>query len=327
MNYKVKILIIRFSSIGDIVLTTPVIRGLKQQLDGEVEIHYATKKAYASLLENNPHVDRVHVIEKSTNEILPALEAENFDYIIDLHKNLRSSRIKKKLKGLSFSFEKLNWEKWLLVNFKINKLPKIHIVDRYIASCKALGITNDGEGLDYFFAPDFTPELNLPEAFKSGYVALVLGANHTTKKIPKEKLIQIIQKSRLPLVLLSGKEDQALGKELHEQFSEQVFNAVGKTSLDGSAYLMKEASYVISPDTGMMHIAAALQKKIYSIWGNTVPDFGMYPHLKKGKEYLSHMLEHNDLSCRPCSKIGYAKCPKGHFKCMLDMDVSGIGKF
>ena len=135
-NYTVKILVVRYSSIGDIVLTTPIVRCLKQQLDGNVEIHYLTKKNYNSLLENNPYITKVHTIEKNNSEVAQQLKNEQFDYIIDLHKNLRSKGISRRLGTLRFTFDKLNVKKWLLTNFKINTLPDIHIVDRYFEAIK-----------------------------------------------------------------------------------------------------------------------------------------------------------------------------------------------
>jgi ADP-heptose:LPS heptosyltransferase len=319
MDNKVKILIIRFSSIGDIVLTTPVIRCLKKQLVGEIEIHFVTKKSYSSLLEHNPYISKVHTIEKSTNEIIEELQKESFDYVIDLHKNLRSSRVKKKLKGFSFTFEKLNWEKWLLVNFKINRMPNIHIVDRYLNSVKALGIENDGAGLDYFLPAGIENGVELPSTHQNNFIAIVLGANHATKRIPKEKILDIIHANNKSVVLIGGKEDQTLGDEIELTNSNRIYNAAGKTNLNQSAYLLKISDKVITPDTGMMHIAAAFQKPIISIWGNTVPEFGMFPYYKKENKSLSTIIENKEVNCRPCSKIGYEKCPKGHFKCMLDM--------
>ncbi len=302
------------------MLTTPVIRCLKEQLEGDIDIHYITKKAYTSLLESNPYVSKIHTIEKSTNEIIEDLKAEEFDYVVDLHKNLRSSRVKNKLKSFSFTFEKLNWEKWLLVNLKINRMPKIHIVDRYLNAVKAIGIENDGKGLDYFLPDNISSTVSLPQEFESGYTALVLGANHATKRIPKEKLIEIIERSSEKFILIGGKEDEQLGVEIESKFYSRVYNAAGKTNLNQSAYLIKTAEHVITPDTGMMHIAAAFQKKITSVWGNTVPEFGMYPYLDTEHKENFKIIENNNLSCRPCSKIGYDKCPKGHFKCMMELE-------
>lgn len=325
MNAPVKILIIRFSSIGDIVLTTPVIRCLKKQLEGEVEVHYLTKKVFAPLVAENPYLNKVYTIEKSTNEVMEVLQTEQYDYVVDLHKNLRARRVKSKLKALSFTFDKLNLKKWLLVNFKWDRMPDIHIVDRYLASVKALGIENDQAGLDYFLPKDFKPSLALPFA-ANDYVVLVLGANHGTKKIPEVKLREILEKSKQNFLLLGGKADEKLGEELCKIEPKRIFNAAGKSSLHESAWLIKEAKSVITPDTGMMHIAAAFQKPIISLWGNTVPELGMYPYYEKGKEDRSTILEIKGLSCRPCSKIGFSKCPKGHFKCMMEIESDTVVK-
>jgi len=326
VNNTVKILIIRFSSIGDIVLTTPVVRCLKQQLEGEPEIHYLTKNSYSGLLENNPYITKIHAINKSTNEVIEELQKERFDYVIDLHKNLRSSRVKQKLEGLSFSFDKLNWQKWLLVNWKINRMPKIHIVDRYLQSVKALGIENDGKGLDYFLPKDTEKKELLPKNFPTEYIALVLGATHATKRLPDNKFKELVSQLKHPIVLIGGKEDADLGIEIEKMDAERVFNAAGKMSLNESAALLKRATAVITHDTGMMHIAAAFQKKIISIWGNTVPDFGMYPYLNEVNKNNYTVIENNTLSCRPCSKIGFDKCPKGHFRCMKEIESNAVIK-
>src|SRR4051812_37393796 len=144
-----KFLIIRFSSIGDIVLTTPVIRCLKQQVAG-AEVHYLTKRGFKAVLENNPYIDKLHLLGDDLDETILQLQRENFDYIIDLHKNLRTLKVKRGLnKVKSVSFNKLNIQKWFLTAFKINMLPTVHIVDRYLQTIKKFGVENDGKGLDY----------------------------------------------------------------------------------------------------------------------------------------------------------------------------------
>ena len=265
MNTSVKILIIRFSSIGDIVLTTPVIRCLKNQIEGDVELHYITKKVYLPLLAENPYLDKIYSIEKSTNEVIEELKAEKYDYIIDLHKNMRARRVKRKLKALSFTFDKLNIRKWLLVNFKWNKMPELHIVDRYLAAAKAFDIKYDGEGLDYFLPKNINSQIELPNKVKNGYTALVLGANHATKQIPENKLKSIIEKSTENFVLIGGKDDAALGERLELIAPDRVWNTAGEMSLHQSAYIIQQANSVITPDTGMMHIAAAFQKRVISL--------------------------------------------------------------
>ena len=324
VNSKVKILIIRFSSIGDIVLTTPVIRCLKEQFDGDVELHYLTKKQFKTVVEHNPNITKIHTIEKSTNEIVAELKALKFDYVIDLHKNLRSRRIIKSLRCISFSFDKVNYQKWLLTTFKIDKLPKSHIVDRYLDTVKSFEIKNDNKGLDYFVGEKDQVKLSeLPLKHQNGYLAIAIGAQHFTKRLPTHKIISICKKIDKPIILLGGKEDAIIAEEIVKAVGALIYNACGKFSINQSASLVGQSSALITHDTGLMHIGAALGVKIVSIWGNTVPAFGMYPYYPKGKEDYT-IIENNDLKCRPCSKIGHDKCPEKHFKCMEDIDEDEI---
>jgi len=356
-----KVLVIRFSSIGDIVLTTPVVRCVKKQLSAEV--HYLTKNSFQKVISSNPYLDKIYSIDKKVSEVLSQLKAENYDCIIDLHKNLRSKQVKWALRVPYFTFDKINWEKWLMVNLKINKLPEIHIVDRYMAAVKPLGVSYDGEGLE----PPPTPKgasqnqteyrtrnkeqgiskesrisgtskfeipcslFNILKEFNPlgslgarGYICFAIGGAHATKRLPISKIIAICKQINLPVILIGGPDDATIGeKVVLEVKKDTIINACGKTSLEESAMIIEYARKVITHDTGMMHIAAAYQKPIISIWGNTIPEFGMYPFYKKGVNN-NVSIEVKDLSCRPCSKIGYAQCPKGHFKCMMDIDIKEI---
>ena len=320
----VKFLIIRFSSIGDIVLTTPVVRMLKQQVE-EAEIHYLTKKHYAEIVESNPYIDTVHVFENNIVELSEKLKYQHYNYIIDLHHNYRSGRIKSRLDIIAFSVKKLNWEKWLIVNFKINKLPDKHIVDRYLETVKVFDIVNDNKGLDFFIPDgDIVEESTLPLEFQNGYVGIVIGAGHFTKKLPPQKISEICSEINLPVVLLGGPEDKENADIIIENSTGIVYNACGNYSLNQSASLVKNARVIISHDTGLMHIAAAFKKKIISIWGNTIPEFGMYPYLA---DENSKIIQVEELKCRPCTKIGFSKCPKKHFKCMNDISESEIVEY
>ena len=310
MSKTLKILVVRFSSIGDIVLTTPVVRMLKTQLN--TEVHFLTKAPYVSLFKNNPYVDSVFQINKSINEVISDLKTENYDYVIDLHSNLRTQILKLKLGVIAKSYNKLNWEKFLLTNFKTNILPDVHIVDRYLDTVKFLGITNDNKGLDFFLSDADKVDLN---EFPNDYVAIVIGGQHATKILPTAKIISICKKLNKAVLLIGGPDDKERGDEISK--ASGAINTCGDHSLLQSAFLIKNSANVISHDTGMMHIAAAFKKKIYSVWGNTIPEFGMYPYLS---DKNSKMIEVKDLNCRPCSKIGYDKCPKGHFKCMQEID-------
>lgn len=314
-----KILIIRFSSIGDIILTTPVLRCIKTQRP-EIEIHYLTKKSFRSILDSNPYISKIHTIEKDVGEIAEELKKENFDEIIDLHNNLRTLQTKLLLRKKASTFQKLNFQKWLLVRFKINMMPNIHVVDRYMQTVKYLGIKNDEQGLDYFIPVKDEVDLQtLPTTHQQGFTGFVIGAKHFTKQLPTEKIISICKKINHPIVLLGGKEDRERGEEIALALGKSIYNACGVYNLNQSASLVKQASRIISHDTGLMHIAAALKKEIISVWGNTVPAFGFTPYKPA---INSKIVEVKGLSCRPCSKIGYDKCPKGHFKCMKEIDIT-----
>ncbi len=320
---KVKFLIIRFSSIGDIVLTTPVIRCLKEQVEG-AEVHFLTKKAFKPVLQENPYIDKLHVLEDSFSNTTRQLIGEDFDYVIDLHSNLRTMRFKRKLKLISFSFKKLNLEKWLLVNFKKNKLPDNHIVDRYLETTRLFSVENDNKGLDYFIPEETKKTIVKQLDINSEYIVIVIGANHFTKQLPDEKIAEITSATDKTVVFLGGKQDIEKAKSVEGLLrNKTVINLTGCLSLNESALAVKHAALVITPDTGLMHIAAAFKKKIISVWGNTVPEFGMYPYMADKKSVL---YEVKGLSCRPCSKIGHEKCPKGHFKCMETHNANDIVK-
>jgi len=320
-----KILIIRFSSIGDIVLTTPVIRCLKQQLPGS-EVHYLTKTQYKQILTENPYIDKVYCIQQKIDEVIDALSTEKYNFIIDLHKNFRSMGVRKKLGLKATSFPKLNFQKWLLVHFKINRMPPVHIVDRYFEAVKQLNVKNDLQGLDYFIPKKDEVHLEiLPKNFRNGFIGFVIGGQHKTKQVPLEKAVEILKNIDQPVVILGGSDDSEQAEEIIRLLEGNLFNACGKFNINQSASLVKQANIIITGDTGLMHIAAAFGKKIISMWGNTVPEFGMYPYLP-GKENLSKIFEVKNLSCRPCSKIGFDKCPKGHFDCMKMIDGEEVAR-
>lgn len=316
-----KILIIRFSSIGDIVLTTPIVRCIKNQL--KAEIHYLIKPAFAHVIHENPHIDQIHRLNESLDSTIDALKNVGFDMVIDLQKSIRSIRISQALGVPTIKYHKLNISKWLAVNLKINRLPKNkHLVDRYFEAISSIGVKDDGEGLDYFIMPE--DEYDAQELIKglTEYQVLVLGATYFTKRIPKEKCIEIISMYKHPTVLLGGKDVHDLADDISALFPEKVVNFCGKIGLGVSAGIIKHSIKIYSGDTGLMHIAAALQKEIFVLWGNTIPEFGMYPYYGFNHPDSHTDLQVADLSCRPCSKLGFDACPKGHFKCMLDIEIS-----
>lgn len=297
-----RILVIRFSSIGDIVLTTPVFRYLQEQLEGEIEIHFVTKKKFAGVLSANPRIKKIHTIEKTVQEVMPELKSLDFDYVIDLHRNARSYFVKKGLKKLSFSVKKHNTAKWLLVRFGINIMPPNHVVDRYLACLKAFSVQDDGKGLEYYLPQntEFDRTL-LTESFKEGHIAWVIGGAHAGKKLLPENVVGVISKIKHPIVLIGGSEDSEAAQKILEAGNSHVIDLTGKLSIHESADCIRQSALVVSGDTGMMHIASAFGKKIVSIWGCTVPEFGMYPYRPHP---LSTIVQPWHLKKRPCSKLG-----------------------
>jgi len=314
MTKRQKILVLRFSSIGDIVLTTPVVRCLKEQLTN-VEVHFATKKSFGGMMVNNPFVDKVHLLDGNEQTLINQLKTEKFDVIIDLHHSLRTLKIKFALGVKSYSFNKLNVRKALFVKFKLPLMPDVHIVDRYMETVSHLGVVNDNKGLDYFIPEKDKTNLSdlIPSSFVGHYICFAIGGQHQTKRLPIHKMVELCQKIAQPIVLLGGPADEEDAGQLIELLPEgkEIVSLAGKCNLNQSAWLVQNALKLITHDTGMMHIGAALKANIISVWGNTVPELGMYPYQTEHS-----ILEVKGLGCRPCHKLGFEKCPKGHFKCM-----------
>ncbi len=319
-----KVLVVRFSSIGDIVLTTPVLRGLKEQIEN-IEIHYLTKKQFAPILQENPRIDKIYTIDNHIDELVDDLKKEKYAFIIDLHNNLRTKSLKFKLRRPSKSINKLNWKKWFFVQLKINTMPRKHIVDRYFETVASLGVKNDQKPSEYFISEN--DEVNVTEklgVLPNEFVAIAIGAQFKTKKMPKELLVKIISKLKEPVVLMGGAMDADLAKELIALSSNSIIkNACGGFNLSESASIVKQSKRLITNDTGMMHIATCFSVQIDSVWGNTVPDLGMYPYYPNAKGKFS-IHEVKGLNCRPCSKIGFQDCPKKHFDCMKKQNVQEI---
>ncbi len=314
MKPILKILVIRFSSIGDIILTSPVVRCIRHKYPA-CEIHFLTKAQYQNLVAHNPYINKIHLLDKSPALKAIELKAEGFDYVIDLHNNLRTKVFKSVLSVDSNGFEKVNFEKWLAVNFKnIESLPTIHIVDRYVNTCKNIGVENDNEGLDFFINPNENVDFFLALQNEK-YFAWAIGAQHFTKRYPTNKIIEVCKNLNIKIVLLGGKEDSIEAEKIEAACPENIINYCGKLSIHQSAIVLKAAKLLVSNDTGLMHMAAAFKKPIVSLWGNTITQFGMTPYYGK-HEIKNTVFETLDLNCRPCSKIGFNTCPKKHFSCM-----------
>ena len=316
-----RLLFIRFSAIGDIVLASPALRCAKQQIPG-VEIHFLTKKSMKAVSEANPYVDRFHYFDKDLSATIQELKACKFDYIIDLHKNLRTLRIRLALGVPYLSYNKLSVEKFLLTKFQVNRMADRHISMRSVDTLAPLGVSYDGKGLDYFVPS----EVIQPVFFPEGYVALVIGASYATKKLPLESLKVLCSQIPHPIVLVGGKEEVADGEALALLDPTRIVNTCGAYSLHESALIVSKARLVISHDTGMLYIACAFEKNVIAIWGATSPALQVEPFMPDDSKAQVFQSIVPALTCQPCSNFGTKTCPKGHFSCMKQQDLPEIAR-
>ena len=321
-----KFLIIRFSSIGDIVLTTPAIRCLKQQMPG-AEVHFLTKKKFKAVTIANPYIDKFHYLDNDFSETIKIIRAEEYDYIIDLHKNLRTLRLyfETDTKTEWLSYRKLSIQKFLLTMFHINTMPGIHISKRCLNTLNVLGIKDDGKGLDYFVPPDEAiKNTDLPLSHRMGFIVIVIGASFYTKKLPVPKLQELCKSIAHPIILVGGKEDLPEAEAIAAVDPIKIYNACGKFSLNESADITRQAKLVISHDTGLQYIACAFQRKVLAIWGGTSPKLDVEPFYGTSQpaKHTNYIVP--ALPCQPCSNFGTRTCPKKHFKCMQLQDIDAI---
>ena len=317
-----KILVIRFSSMGDVIYTTPVVRCLKKQLAG-AEVHFLTKPAFQYIYSKNPYVDKLLLLKPRLSETISDINAEKYDCIIDLHNNLRTALIKLRTGIKSSTYKKYTLRKWLSLKFNLNLVPNTHLVDRYLKTVEFLGVTNDGQPIDYYVNAEHDITRLLPSSHQTAFTTFIIGATHFTKRLPNYKIINICRRLNLPVVLLGGNDVKANGQEIAAALGGKIYNACGITTLDESVFLLSKARNVIGFDTGLTHISEAFKKPIASVWGGTVPELlGVQPYMVKDS-----LIAGVDLSCRPCSKFGLEKCPLGHFKCMNDLPESTVTEF
>ena len=325
-----KFLVIRFSSIGDIVLASPVLRCLKKQVL-TAEVHFLTKASFKIVTAANPHIDKFFYYDNNLREVIEALKHEEYDYVIDLQNNLRTLKIKRALGVKSYTINKLNFQKFLLTKLRINVMPGRHITQRSLDTVAGFGVKDDGGGLDYIIPEsDRIKESDIPASHHAGYIAIVIGASYHTKKLPVYKLKQLCENIHHPVILIGGKEDEAVGNEVKEVDPVKIYNACGKFNLNESADLVRRSKLVISHDTGLQYVASAFNKTVLAVWGSTSPKLDVEPYY--GKPFLSalqeapyeNIIRMPPLKCQPCSKFGNKKCPLGHFKCMKEMDINYI---
>lgn len=308
-----RILIIRLSSLGDILLTTPLLRALKKS-NPQLTIEFLLRQEYKDLLIKNPNITNLHLFTRNDFEnlnLLKKLRQEHFELIIDLQNNFRSRGITSKLRGEKLRFDKKSFQKVLLVKTKINLLrnaPPITV--RYANVID--GIELDNSGLDLF--TDKEPSFEIQS--KENLIGLCPGARHFTKRWPVEYFIELgrlLIQNKFNVVLFGGKIDKQYCERIANEIP-QALNLCNDDDILQTAADMKLCSAIICNDSGLMHAASAIGTKVLTIFGSSVREFGFAPYNCK-----SIILENNSLSCRPCSHIGREDCPEKHFSCMMEI--------
>lgn len=314
-----KILIIRLSSLGDILLATPMIRSIQRKFPDK-KIHFLLRSEFESVLVNNHFLEKIFLFTRNDEEnkkLIKELKREKYDLVIDLQHNLRSAVICNKLRVKTVKFNKRDTAKLLLVKFKINLLknaPQMPV--RYAELFDDFKLDDEGLELITLNAPSplFDPNKN--------YIGFAPGSRHFTKMWPREYYIELgrmLNNDGYTIALFGGKDDRLVCAEIATKVDS--IDLSNKNDLLQTAVDMKKCSGIVCNDSGMMHTACAADVKVLAIFGSTVKEFGFTPYTGKESGLLTKYLvmENKSLSCRPCTHIGRDKCPKTHFKCMLEI--------
>lgn len=306
------ILVIRLSSLGDILLSTPLIRAIKNNYP-KSSIDMVVKQQYLDTIINNPNLRNKFVYNpENKQEFLNEIKTKKYNLVIDLQTNRHSKKILAAAGGIQVKFNKKSFKKFLLVNTKINLLKNsLPIPDRYAETVP--GIRLDETGIDLY------TEIPASKALenKSNIIGICPGGRHFTKLWPKDyyvKLSRLLIKDGWIVAMFGGLTDRRICLDLKSEVHE-IINLQNDDNLLQTAADMKACKAIYCNDSGLMHTASAMHVPVIVFFGSTVKEFGFTPY--KNKHLI---LENHTLSCRPCSHIGRHKCPKKHFKCMIDLN-------
>ena len=316
-----KILILRLSSIGDIVLTQPVAKVLRE-IYPDATIDYLSKESYVGIVEAFGCIDTIHIWKNKRN-ILKKLRKQKYDLIIDLHSKLNTFIIKSLIRGKkTLTYNKKHYLRKKIVK-KITGKSIVSTVDLYLSALKKIGITKTVEYPKLY--PDKLKKNSLEKRFPGKkLIGIFPGALHFTKMYPLEKLANFIDsvpsKWNCKFIILGSKSERLLSAELQENTKAQLLDICGEFNISQLISVINNMDVIISNDSGPMHIAAALSKSQIALFGATHPRLGFAPLNKKADIIFSN------ISCQPCSLHGSAICPKGHFLCMNSISPELIKK-
>ena len=317
------VLAVRFSSIGDILLTTPLLRAIQRSHPGS-RVTVLTKREYVPLLSHNPHVYRVLGMApgRSLLGLATELRGDRYSHLLDLHDSLRSRALRVLVPGRWRSYPKHRLDRALLIRMKRNRYrDRRPVAERYFSAAKDLGVRPDGGPPDFFLGPEAGEHvaawLASVRLENQSIVAVAPGAAHATKRWPLEHWRTLVNRQVADghaVVIVGGPGDAALGAALSNGTDERITNAAGIFGLQATGALLRRARALVSGDTGVMHMATAVGTPVVGLFGPTVEAFGFFPYTNRAT-----VLE-LPLPCRPCSSQGGPKCPLGHHRCLVDLD-------
>ncbi|MGH7659166.1 MAG: glycosyltransferase family 9 protein [Gemmatimonadales bacterium] len=323
-----RILLLRLSSIGDVILTTPLVRALRSRLP-EAHIAFMTRREFTPLLSEHPALDEVLPFEGGTSirELAARLRREKFTDILDLHGTPRTRLLRYLVPGRWRGYRHHRLARDILIRFKRDVYPRhLPVAERYFDAARELGIEPDGGPPEFHLAPaavenvrGFLGEHRLGR--DRPLVALAPGAAHVTKRWPAarwDEFIRILVKDGFDCILLGGPDDAELAGMLAMPGGKHTVSAAGKFGLQETGAAIRESRVLVSGDTGVMHMGTATGTPVIALFGPTVEQFGFFP-------YRSHNLViQQDLDCRPCTAWGTERCPLGHHRCLVDTAAADV---
>lgn len=326
MDSKYKFLIIRFSSIGDIILTTPLIRCLHKEYPG-CSIDFLVKKEFSVVLSQNPNLNEIITFDKHTKgelgRVRKLVKQKGYSHIFDIQRNIRSIFISTGSGATVTGFSKKLVARDLLIRFGINIYKEIKPVFlRYFEAAASLGVEYDGKGTEVFPAVtelDYVEEILKQNNIATGTNLLVVapGAQWENKRWLAEGFATaadtFCKQTGAQTILIGGPGDIETCNSVQSLMKTESLNLAGKLSLMGSATLLGKAGMVFTNDTGMLHMAQAMKSPVVAVYGPTTRELGFFPLPDNSR------VAETDVSCRPCTQKGLHECPKKHFRCMKDI--------
>jgi len=315
----VKILIIRLSSIGDIVLATPLVRCLRNKFPS-AQIDFLVKKKYLEILSANPYISNLIFFENDFFELAKTIRKEKYDFIIDIHNNFRSFLLTLFSGAKILRYKNYMFRRFFLAEFGLNFYKeKVPVFQRYLKTASPLGVSYDSEGLDFFI--DDKIKVQFEQLFELNYIGICPVAVWKTKRWLKQRFVdlakKILEKQDCEILIFGGKKDFEYCEDIKKQIGNRTKNLCG-LSLQETAAVLQKCKYLLTNDTGLMHVADALKIPTISVFGPTVEEFGFYPQSEKSKIISKNYF------CKPCSTKGSGKCPVGNFRCMKDITVEEV---